>query len=265
MVEYQRWTPRGLVMAVVSVHGRRKSARHTHRRIKRQQIPLARVQPPRMIPIKLGTKRRRPPRPGSFPSPSQRLLVLGPHRHHVPISQPPQQINRPRLGIKHHLVTTPRDRPVLFERGIVAHDMPPFGLDIIHPKIVEGLIPVPAPKKINVPVVGIDTHGVSTALGGCIAIGVHTVQTPPLGVWLAGLEIGLEEACGRGLCKERFGVIPLAFENEGGVQRRHDGMLKLDLRTGEDRLVGRQEASFAEVLEYLSKDNGFAMLHAPDV
>ena len=145
----------------------------------------------------------------------------------------------------------------------MARDLPPFGLDIIHPKIVEGLVSVPAPKKVDVPVVGIDTHGVSAALGGCVAIGVHTVQTPPLGVWLAGLEVGLEEAGGRGLCEERLGVVPVAFENEGSMQRRHDRMLELDLRTGEDRLVGRQEPSFAEVLEYLSKDDRFAMLHVP--
>ena len=147
----------------------------------------------------------------------------------------------------------------------MADDAPPFGLDVVHPEIVEGFVPVPAPEEVDVAVVGIDAHGVSAALGGCVAIGVDAVQTPPLGVWLAGLEVGLEEAGGGGLGKECLGVVPVPLEDEGGVQRGHDGVLELYLRSGKDGFVGRQEPSFAEVLEYLSKDDRFAMLQICDV
>ena len=143
----------------------------------------------------------------------------------------------------------------------MADDTPSIGLDIVHPKIVEGFIPVPASKEVDVPIVRIDTHGVSATFGGCVPIGVDPVETPPLGVWLAGLEVGLEEA-GRGsLCEKCLCVVPVPVENEGGMQRRHDGMLELDLRTGKDGVVGRQEPSFAEMLEDLSKDDRFAVLH----
>lgn len=134
----------------------------------------------------------------------------------------------------------------------MADDTPPFGLDIIHPEIVERLISIPAPKEVNVAIVGIDTHGVATAFRGCVAIGVDAVQTPPLGVWLTGLEVGLEEAGRGGVYKESLGLVPVSLEHEGGVQRCHDGMLELDVRTGEDRLVRRQEPPFTEVLENLA-------------
>ena len=139
-------------------------------------------------------------------------------------------------------------------------DAPPFSLDIVHPKVVKRFVPVPPAKEIDVTVVGVDAHGVATPFRGCVAIGVNTVQAPPLSVWLAGLEVGLEEACGGGLDEEGFGVVPVALENESGVERRHDGVLELDLGTGEDGLVGSQKASFAEVLEDLTEDDRFAVL-----
>lgn len=49
------------------------------------------------------------------------------------------------------------------------------------------------------------------------------------------------------------------------MQSRHDRMLELDLRTGKDGLVGSQEPSFTEMLENLSKDDRFAMLHVPNM
>ena len=52
---------------------------------------------------------------------------------------------------------------------------------------------------------------------GCVAIGVNAVQTPPSGVWLAGLEVGLEQAGEGCLGEEGFGWGP-----------------ELDLGTGED-------------------------------
>lgn len=131
-------------------------------------------------------------------------------------------------------------------------DTPPFSVDIVHPKIVEGFIAVPASKEVDMPVIGIDAHGVSTAFGGRVAISVETVQTPPFGMWLAGLKVGLKETSGRGLYEECLGIVPVSLENEGGVQRRYDGMLELDLRTGKDGLVGSQKPSFAEMLENLS-------------
>ena len=98
-----------------------------------------------------------------------------PRRHHIPITQPPREINTPRLGVKYHLVATTHDRPVLFERGAVANDTPPIGANIVRPEIVKGLVPVPAPKEVDVAVVGIDAHGMSTALGGHIAVGVDPI------------------------------------------------------------------------------------------
>lgn len=76
-------------------------------------------------------------------------------------------------------------------------DAPSVALDIVYPKIVEGLVPVPASKEVNVAIVGVDTHGMSTAFRGGVPISIDPVETPPLGVWLAGLEVGLEEAGGR--------------------------------------------------------------------
>ena len=63
-----------------------------------------------------------------------------------------------------------------------------------------------------------------------------------------------------GLGKERFGIVPVSLENEGGVEGRHDGVLKWDLGMGEDGLAGCQEASFAEVLEDLSNNDRLAVL-----
>ena len=36
---------------------------------------------------------------------------------------------------------------------------------------------------------------------------------------------------------EGFGVVPASLMNEGGVEGRHDGVLELDLRTGQDELI----------------------------
>ena len=60
--------------------------------------------------------------------------------------------------------------------------------------------------------------------------------------------------------EERFGVVPVSLQNEGGGEGRHDGVLELDLGTGEDGLVRCPEASFTKLLEDLSKDDHFAML-----
>lgn len=139
-------------------------------------------------------------------------------------------------------------------------DAPPFSLDIVHPEIVEGLVPVPASKEVDLAVVGIDAHGVSTTLRGGVPVGVDAVQTAPLGVGLTGLEVGLEEAGGGGLVEERLSFVPVALEHEGGVERCHDRMFEFNLRTGEDGLVGGQEPSFAEVLENVSEDDRFTML-----
>ena len=100
-------------------------------------------------------------------------------------------------------------------------DAPPFSLDIVHPKVVERCVPIPPPKEVDVSVVGIDARDMATAFRGRIAIGVNTVQAPPLSVWLAGLEVGLEEAGREGLSEERFGV-PVSSQNDGGVEGRHD-------------------------------------------
>ena len=84
---------------------------------------------------------------------------------------------------------------------------------------------------------------------GCVAIGVNAVQTLPSGVWLAGLEVGLEQAGEGCLGEERFGWGP-----------------ELDLGTGEDdastcqqqfSLDSRNGLSFysSKVILYIERDS----------
>ena len=84
---------------------------------------------------------------------------------------------------------------------------------------------------------------------GCVAIGVNAVQMPPSGVWLAGLEVGLEQAGEGCLGEEGFGWGP-----------------ELDLGTGEDdastcqqqfSLDSRNGLSFysSKVILYIERDS----------
>ena len=89
---------------------------------------------------------------------------------------------------------------------------------------------------------------------GCVAIGVNAVQMPPSGVWLAGLEIGLEQAGEGCLGEEGFGWGP-----------------ELDLGTGEDgvstcqqqfSLDSRNGLSFysSKVIPHIERDRKFVMV-----
>ena len=84
----------------------------------------------------------------------------------------------------------------------MSDDAPSFDSDIVYPKVIEGFVPVPLTKEVAV--FGVDTHRVAIALRGCVVIG----------------------------------VVPVALENENGVEELHEGVLQLDLGTGGDGLVG---------------------------
>ena len=98
---------------------------------------------------------------------------------------------------------------------MLTDDASPCSLDIVHPEVVQRFVPVPPAKEVDATVVGIDAHGIATTFRGCVTIGVNTVQAPPLSVWLAGLEVGSEEADGESLGEKGFIVIPVSLENEG--------------------------------------------------
>ena len=46
-------------------------------------------------------------------------------------------------------------------------------LDIVHPKVIEGFVPVPPTEEVAV--FGVDTHCVATAFRECVVIGVVPV------------------------------------------------------------------------------------------
>jgi hypothetical protein len=142
----------------------------------------------------------------------------------------------------------------------VTDNAPPLARDVVHPEIAQGFGTVPPSEEVNVSVVRVETHGMPTAPRGYVSICVDTMETFPLSVGPAGLDVGVEEACGGCLCEERLGFGPVALEDEGGVQGGDDGVFKLDLGTGEDGSVGRQEAPFAKVFEDLSEDDSFSVL-----
>ena len=60
------------------------------------------------------------------------------------------------------------------------------------------------------------------------------------------------EETGEGCLGEGFGVVPASLMNEGGMEGRHDGVLELDLRTGEDELISIMgvEASRDDILRF---------------
>jgi hypothetical protein len=90
-------------------------------------------------------------------------------------------------------------------------------LNIILPEIIQAFLTIPTPKQVDHLFSLINAHCVPAAFTWDITIRINTVQSFPDGVWLAGMEVCVKEACFRQFRQEGLGGGPVALENEGGV------------------------------------------------
>ena len=185
--------------------------------------------------------------------------------HPVPLSQPPQEVNRPRLAIKHHLMARPRPGPVLVPRRRDAQAAPRVRRDLVRPEVVQRPLPVPPAEQVDDAALLVDAHRVAPASARHVAVGVEPAHAAPAHPRLARVAVRAEEACVGAVADELLGLGPGAVQDEGGVEGRDQGVLELEAGAGEDLGDGCEEAALAEVLEDLAEGDVLAVLSFPSV
>jgi hypothetical protein len=142
----------------------------------------------------------------------------------------------------------------------VTQNTPPFGIDIVHPKIVQALLSVPSAEKVDKPLLVIDAHRVSATFAWRIPVGVDAMQTHPNGLRLTCAEICVKEAIEGEILEGLLCDFPVTLENQVTVEIGDERMFKLEAGTGSDGVIWCKKATTAEVFEDVTECGRFAIL-----
>lgn len=180
--------------------------------------------------------------------------------HPVALPEPPQEVNRARLRIKHHLVARSGPRPVLVTRRRDAQTAPRIRLDLVRPEVVERALPVPPPEEVDDAALFVDTHRMAPTPARHVAVRVEPAHARPAHAGLARVAVSAEQARVGAVVDELLGLGPGPMKDEGGVEGRDQWVFELEAGTGEDLGHWGEEAALAEVLEDLAEGDVLAVL-----
>jgi hypothetical protein len=178
----------------------------------------------------------------------------------VAIGQSAEQVNISRLWVEDHSMARARTGPVVIGSSMRAYPSPAVFSGRVNPKVVEAVVPIPAPKKIDEPRLFVDAHRVSTTATGVITIGVGTIQAFPDSTWLGRLKEGVEKACVCRKLDDLLGFRPVAIRHKALVEACDERMLDLNARHAKKHLVGGEETTGPKMLKDMAQGGCLSVL-----